>query len=81
MLKMMKNIKESLGDGSYQPVSLFVFPKPRRIRSMFSAALEANGWQEYKLAKEAGQWIEDPALDPGEACVRILHRCRRRRTT
>jgi len=25
---------------------------------------EANGWQEYKLVKEANQWVEDPSLDP-----------------
>jgi hypothetical protein len=31
---------------------------------VLSAALEANGWQEYKVVKEANQWVEDPSLDP-----------------
>ena len=62
MLKMMKNIQESLGDGRNQ----LVYSYFRNLEGLgvFSAALEANGWQEYKVIKEAGQWIEDPALDP-----------------
>lgn len=65
MLRMMTNIKESLGEGeSYRNQLVYSYFRNLEGLGVFSAALEANGWQEYKVVKEAGQWVEDPALDP-----------------
>lgn len=64
MLKMMKNIKASLGEGDYRNQLVYSYFRNLEGLGVFSAALEANGWQEYKLTKEANQWIEDPSLDP-----------------
>lgn len=63
MLRMMQGINETRGDAW---VNQLVYSYFRNLEGLgvFSAALEANGWQEYKLVKEANQWIEDPALDP-----------------
>lgn len=65
MLKMFQNIRESLGTGSeYRSQLLYSGFRNLEGLGVFSAILSANGWQEYKLVKEANQWIEDPALDP-----------------
>lgn len=65
MLKMLKNIRETMGDGDTRNTQL-VYSNFRNLEGLgvFSAILDANGWQEYKLVKEANQWIEDPAMDP-----------------
>ena len=65
MLKMMTNIEETMGPVDKRSNQL-VYSNFRNLEGLgvFSAALEANGWQQYKLAKEANQWIEDPGLDP-----------------
>ncbi len=65
MLKMLQNIRESLGTGPVFRTQL-LYSGFRNLEGLgvFSAILSANGWQEYKLTKEANQWIEDPALDP-----------------
>lgn len=62
-LKAIKNIKETMGDAWRNQ---FVYSQYRELEGLgvFSAILEANGWQLYKLAKNAGQWVEgdmDPA--------------------
>ena len=65
MLKILQNIRESLGTGqTYRTQLLYSGFRNLEGLGVFSAVLSANGWQEYKLAKEANQWIEDPALDP-----------------
>jgi hypothetical protein len=63
MLRMMETIEATRGDTMN---SQLVYSYFRNLEGLgvFSAALEANGWQEYRLTKEANQWIEDPALDP-----------------
>jgi hypothetical protein len=60
MLKLLKNIQAEGVDKNQLLYSNF-----RNLEGLgvFSAALEANGWQQYKLSKEANQWIEDPSLD------------------
>lgn len=65
MLKMLQNIRESVGTGAEFRTQL-LYSGFRNLEGLgvFSAALSANGWQEYKLSKEANQWIEDPNLDP-----------------
>jgi hypothetical protein len=65
MLKMFQNIRDSLGTGNeYRSQLLYSGFRNLEGLGVFSAILSANGWQEYKLAKEANQWVEDPALDP-----------------
>ena len=65
MLKMLTNIEETMGTTEKRNNQL-VYSNFRNLEGLgvFSAILEANGWQQYKLAKEANQWIEDPAMDP-----------------
>jgi hypothetical protein len=62
MLKMMTNIKASLGEETFRSQLVYSYFRNLEGLGVFSAALEANGWQEYKLVKEANQWIEDPSL-------------------
>ena len=59
MLRMLKNVKESTGKNQ------FVYSQYRNLEGLgvFTAILDANGWQQYKIIKEAGQWVEDPTLD------------------
>lgn len=65
MLKILQNIKESLGTGeAYRTQLLYSGFRNLEGLGVFSAILSANGWQEYKITKEANQWIEDPSLDP-----------------
>jgi hypothetical protein len=60
MLKLLKNIQE---EGVEKNQLLYSNFRNLEGLGVFSAVLKANGWQQYKLAKEANQWIEDPALD------------------
>jgi hypothetical protein len=63
MLKMLTNLKASMGKGEVWN-NQFVYSQYRELEGLgvFSAILDANGWQEYKLAKEANQWVEDPGM-------------------
>jgi hypothetical protein len=64
MLKMLQNIRASMGTGEeWRTQLLYSYFRNLEGLGVFSAILSANGWQEYKLTKEANQWIEDPALD------------------
>lgn len=60
MLKLLKNIQ---AEGVEKNQLLYSNFRNLEGLGVFSASLEANGWQQYKLSKEANQWIEDPALD------------------
>ena len=62
-LKVLQTIKESLGDAEYR--NQFVYSQYRELEGLgvFSAILEANGWQQYKIVKQNGQWVEGE-LDP-----------------
>jgi len=64
MLKIVQNVRGSMGDeGNWR--NQFVYSQYRSLEGLgvFSAVLDANGWQPYKLVREAGQWIEDPTMD------------------
>jgi len=63
MLRMLKNIKASMGKGETWN-NQFVYSQYRELEGLgvFSAILDANGWQEYKLVKENNQWVEDPTM-------------------
>lgn len=60
LLKILQNIKET-GETKSQ----FVYSQYRSLEGLnvFSAILDANGWQPYKIVKEANQWVEDPTMD------------------
>jgi hypothetical protein len=60
LLKMLKNIQETGTD-----LNQFVYSNYRQLEGLgvFSAILDTNGWQRYKIKKENNQWIEDPSLD------------------
>jgi len=66
MARIMKDIKASIGEaGAYR--NQFVYSQYLTLEGLgvFSAILEANGFQEYKLQKTAAGWIEHPDLTPG----------------
>ena len=62
--KALKNIKESVGADDFR--NQFVYSQYRELEGLgvFAAILSANGFQEYKLVKQDGKYIEDPALKP-----------------
>jgi hypothetical protein len=60
MLKLLKNIQ---AEGVEKNQLLYSNFRNLEGLGVFSAALKANGWQQYKIVKDANQWIEDPALD------------------
>jgi hypothetical protein len=60
MLKILKNIQ---AEGVEKNQLLYSNFRNLEGLGVFSAILKANGWQQYKLAKDANQWIEDPTLD------------------
>jgi hypothetical protein len=63
MLRMLTNIKTSMGSGEAWN-NQFVYSQYRELEGLgvFSAILDANGWQEYKLVKQNNQWVEDPSM-------------------
>lgn len=64
-LKMLENVEGSMGkEGVWR--NQFVYSQYRSLEGLgvFSAVLDANGWQPYRILKQGTQWIEDPALDP-----------------
>ena len=64
MLKMLNNVEGTLGGEKRR--NQFVYSQYRSLEGLgvFSAILDANGWQEYKVTKINNQWVEDPTLDP-----------------
>lgn len=63
MLKMIQNIKAT---NSTEWKNQFVYSQYRSLEGLgvFSAILDVNGFQPYKIIKDdTGQWIEDPAMD------------------
>lgn len=65
LLRLLQNIKETMGDMSALN-NQFVYSQYRKLEGLniLSAILDTNGWQEYKIVKEANQWVEDPSMDP-----------------
>jgi len=64
LLRMLKNVKETMGTGE-EWTNQFVYSQYRELEGLgvFSAILDANGWQPYKIVKQANQWVEDPTMD------------------
>ena len=66
MLQMYKDIKESVGEkGKFNNQFVYSYFEALQGLGIFSAVLEANGFQRYRIIKENGLWIEDPNLKPG----------------
>ena len=66
MLRMLQDLKKNVGkDGDYH--NQFIYSQYRSLEGLgiFSAILEYNGFQEYKLIKKQGLWEEDPAMKKG----------------
>ena len=63
MLRMLENIEESIQGEKRR--SQFVYSNYRTLEGLgvFSAILDANGWQEYRIVKINNQWVEDPTMD------------------
>jgi hypothetical protein len=63
MLRMLTNVKASMGTADARN-NQFIYSQYRELEGLgvFSAILDANGWQEYKLVKQNNQWVEDPAM-------------------
>jgi hypothetical protein len=65
MLQMLKDVKEAIGTpGKFN--NIFMYSQFLELEGLgiFSAILEANGFQEYRIIKKDNQWIEDPDLKP-----------------
>jgi hypothetical protein len=65
MLKMLKNVEDSMGPKNNWN-NQFIYSQYLSLEGLgvFAAILDANGWQEYRIVKEANQWVEDKTLDP-----------------
>ena len=65
MLKMLKNMQASLGErGRWNNQFLYSQYKSLEGIGVFTAILDANGWQPYRIVQDNGQWVEDPTMDP-----------------
>jgi len=65
MLKLLLNVREATGSGdSYR--NQFIYSQYRELEGLgiFSAILDANGYQPYKLVLEGGKYMESPDMDP-----------------
>jgi len=62
-LKLLTNVEASMGKDEWS--NQFVYSQYRELEGLgvLSAILDANGWQEYKIVKQANQWVEDPTMD------------------
>jgi len=66
MLAMYKDLKEAVGEkGKFNNQFVYSYFEALQGLGIFSAVLEANGFQRYRIIKENGLWVEDPNLKPG----------------
>lgn len=67
MLQILKDVKANVGEGKeFKNQFIYTFYREVEGIGIFASILEANGFQRYKILKNAaGQWIEDPNLKPG----------------
>jgi hypothetical protein len=61
MARMLRDIKTNVAGNRNQ----FIYSQYKTLEGLgiFGAVLEANGFQQYKLIKSAGEWREDPSMD------------------
>lgn len=64
--KMLRNVRENIGTLDTGFRNQFIYSQYEELEGLgiFAAILEANGFQQYRLIKENGMYIEDPAMDP-----------------
>jgi hypothetical protein len=65
MAQILKDLKQNMGEAPYKSQFVYSVFKELEGLGLFAAVLEANGFQEYKIKKEGGVYIEDPELKPG----------------
>lgn len=65
MLKMITNVNATR-DSSAEWKNQFVYSQYRSLEGLgvFSAILDAHGWQPYRIVKENNQWVEAKDMDP-----------------
>jgi len=65
LLKMLINIEETRKSGGDVWPNQFIYSQYRQLEGLgvFSAILDANGWQQYKITNKNGQWQEDEMDD------------------
>jgi hypothetical protein len=65
LLKMLINIEETRKSGGDVWPNQFIYSQYRQLEGLgvFSAVLDANGWQPYKITNKNGQWQEDEMDD------------------
>jgi hypothetical protein len=65
MLAILKGVNKTRGTGEVWQ-NQFVYSQYRELEGLgvFSAILDANGWQEYRIVKQNNQWVEDPSMVP-----------------
>ena len=64
MALMLKDLKANMGEAPYKNQFVYSVFKELEGLGLFAAVLEANGFQEYKIKKDGGVYIEDPDLKP-----------------
>lgn len=65
-LQMLKDVKDAVGEPG-KLNNIFIYSQYLQLQGLniFSAILEQNGFQEYKIVKKDNQWIEDPEMKSG----------------
>jgi len=66
MQKILSNIQASTGTDDFR--NQFIYSQYRKLEGLgiLSAILDANGYQPYKLVKDAGKYRESPDTDPAK---------------
>jgi hypothetical protein len=66
MLQMIRDVKKNMGE-EVKYNNQFIYSQYRTFEGLgiFSAILDENGFQRYKLIKKQGIWEEDPSMKPG----------------
>ena len=64
MAMILKDLKSNMGEAPYKKQFVYSVFKELEGLGLFAAVLESNGFQEYKLKKDGGIYIEDPNLKP-----------------
>lgn len=66
MRKLLQNVRATTGGDNFK--NQFVYSQYLKLEGLgiFSAILDANGYQRYRLVKEGGKYREAPDMDPAK---------------
>lgn len=66
MKKILQNVRGSMGTVDDGFRNQFIYSNYKELEGLgvFGAILSTNGFQEYRLIKQDGRYMEDPAMDP-----------------